>query len=198
MNLNAEWYYTDFDEQVVVDMDTNPRSVSFYNLDGKSYSSSIQLEASYEIVRRWTMTLAHRWMNVKTTIGGVLREKPLTSRYKSLLTTTYQTPLRKWQFDFTTQLNGGGRMPDPDPENPLWKKDFKPYVLLQCQITKNFKTGSIYAGSENLTGFTQKNPIISANDVNSPNFDASIVWGPLLGRMVYVGLRWSIDDLIVR
>ena len=108
-----------------------------------------------------------------------------------MLTTSYQTPLAKWQFDFTTQLNGGGRMPDPNPENPLWKKEFKPFAQLQCQITKNFKTWSVYAGSENLTGFVQKNPIISAHDVNSPDFDASMVYGPIMGRMFYVGLRFN-------
>ena len=196
LTLNSEWYYTNFGNQVVTDMDSDPHSVSFYNLDGRSYSSSVQFEASYEIAKRWTMTLAHRLLDVKTTIGGVLREKPLTSRFKSMLTTSYQTPLRKWQFDFTTQLNGGGRMPDPDAANPLWEKTFKPYAQMQCQITKYFKTWSVYVGSENLTGFVQKNPIISANDVNSPNFDASMVWGPILGRMLYVGMRWSTDDLI--
>lgn len=38
-------------------------------------------------------------------------EKPLTSKYKGLLTASYQTPLGLWQFDVTLQLNGGGRMP---------------------------------------------------------------------------------------
>ena len=194
LTLNAEYYYTDFIEQVVVDMDSNPNEISFHNLNGaRSYSHSIQFEASYEIIPRWTMTLAHRMLDVKATIGGELREKPLTSRYRSMLTTSYQTPLAKWQFDFTTQLNGGGRMPDPNPENPLWKNEFKPFALLQCQITKNFKTWSVYAGSENLTGFVQKNPIISANDVNSPDFDASMIWGPIMGRMFYVGLKWNIN-----
>ena len=194
LTLNAEWYYTDFNRQVVIDMDSDPHGVNFYELDGQSYSSSIQLEASYEIVERWTMTLAHRMLDVKTTIGGRLREKPLNSRFKSLLTTSYQTPLRKWQFDFTAQLNGGGRMPDPNAANPLWETEFKPYAQLQCQITKNFKTWSIYAGSENLTGFVQKDPIISHEDVNSLNFDASMVWGPILGRMLYAGFRWVVDE----
>ena len=194
LTLNAEWYYTHFLEQVVVDMDSNPHAISFNNLNGqRSYSSSIQLEASYEIIDQWTMTLAHRLLDVKTTIAGVLREKPLNSRFKSLLTTSYLTPKKLWQFDFTAQLNGGGRMPDPDASYPLWQKKFKPYAQLQCQITKNFKTWSVYAGSENLTGFVQKNPIISADDVSSPDFDASMVWGPILGRMLYLGLKWSID-----
>ncbi len=194
LTLNAEWYYTNFLEQVVVDMDSNPHEVSFHHLNGqRSYSSSIQLEASYEIIDQWTMTLAHRFLDVKTTINGELREKPLNSRFKSLLTTSYITPNNQWQFDLTTQLNGGGRMPDPDINNPLWDKEFKPFTQLQCQITKYFKTWSVYAGGENLTGFVQKNPIISADNVSSPNFDASMVWGPILGRMLYIGFRWSLD-----
>jgi len=193
LSLNAEWYYTNFLEQVVVDMDSNPHKINFYNLDGnRSYSSSIQLEVSYEIIRQWTLTLAHRFLDVKTTIGGVLREKPLNSRFKSLLTTSYITPKNGWQFDFTAQLNGGGRMPDPDVANPLWEKEFKPFAQLQCQVTKNFKSWAIYAGSENLTGFVQRNPIISADNPNSPVFDASMVWGPVMGRMIYLGLRYNI------
>ena len=38
LNLNAEYYYTDFLKQVVVDMDTDPHAVLFYNLGGRSYS----------------------------------------------------------------------------------------------------------------------------------------------------------------
>jgi outer membrane receptor for ferrienterochelin and colicin len=193
LSLNAEYYRTDFQQQVVVDMDSNPNSVSFYNLDnGRSFANSVQVEASYEFARNWKTTIAHRIQDTKTTIGGVLREKPLTSRYKSLLTTSYHTPKKDWQFDFTAQLNGGGRMPDPDPTNPLWEKEFKPFEQLQAQITRYFNTWSVYVGSENLTGFVQKNPIISANDVSSPNFDASMIYGPLMGRTFYVGLSWCL------
>ena len=199
LTFNAEWYYTNFLEQVVVDMDRDQHSVSFYNLDGnRSYSSSIQLEVSYEIIDQWTITLAHRFLDVKATyinedLSKELREKPLNSRFKSLLTTSYVTPNNQWQFDFTAQLNGGGRMPKPDVDEPLWDKEFNPFVQLQCQITKNFKTWSVYVGGENLTGFVQQNPIISADDVSSPNFDASMVWGPIMGRTFYIGARWRID-----
>ena len=41
LNVNAEYYYTDFRKQVVVDMDSNPHEVAFYNLDGRSYSQPI-------------------------------------------------------------------------------------------------------------------------------------------------------------
>ena len=193
LSLTGEWYYTNFENQVVIDTDTDVHSVHFYNLNGKSFSHSIQFEASMEVVKGLTMTLAHRFNDVQTTIGGVLREKPLTNRYKSLATASYQTPLKKWQFDFTAQFNGGGRMPDPDINNSLWNNEFPAYTIMNAQITKYFRTWSVYLGSENLSNFIQENSIIDVANPLSNNFDATNIWGPTHGRKIYVGLRWSID-----
>jgi len=77
-------------------------------------------------------------------------KKPLVSDYKGLLTASYQTPLKKWQFDLTGQFNGGGRMPTPDASNPLWEPNFKAYTVVNAQITKYFRQWSIYVGAENL------------------------------------------------
>ena len=196
LTLNAEWYYTNFMKQVVVDVDTDPHAVSFYNLDGKSYSSSFQIEASYPFFRGFTLTAAYRAMDTKTTYNGVLRDKPLTSDYKGLITASYQTPLRKWQFDVTSQFNGGGRMPDADKTNPLWEKSFDSYVILNAQISKFFRTWSIYAGAENITDFMQKHTVIaSENPLWDPNFDATMIWGPVHGRKFYIGIRWNIPRL---
>lgn len=191
--LTGEWYYSNFINQVVADLDTDVHAVSFDNLNGKSYSQSAQLEANMEVVKGLTMTLAHRVTNVKTTINGLLREKALTDRSKSLITASYQTPLKKWQFDFTTQFSGGGRMPDPDITSPLWEKEYDPFTIMNAQITKYFRTWSVYLGSENLTNFVQKNPIIDVANPMSNDFDASMVWGPVHGRKFYVGLRWALN-----
>lgn len=196
LTLSGEWYYTDFVQQVVTDMDSNPHEVSFSNLNGgRSYASNIQFEANMEIVKGLTATLAHRITDVKTTINGSLREKPLTNRYKSLFTASYQTPLKKWQFDFTAQLNGDGRLPDSPAEGSAysWDKEFKPYFVLNAQITKYFRTWSVYLGSENLTGFMQENSIIDVSNPFGDNFDATMIWGPTHGRKIYLGVRWALD-----
>lgn len=192
LELTAEWYQTRFVNQVVVDVDSDPHAVRFYNLSGRSYANSIQLQASYMPFRGFTILGAYRWMEAKTNYNGMMRIKPLTGRYKGLVTASYETPLRKWQFDFTAQFNGSGRNPAPDATNPLWDSKFRYYTILNAQITKNFKTWSIYAGSENLTDFTQKSPIISASNPYSKDFDATMVWGPTMGRKFYVGLRYAI------
>ena len=193
ITLSAEWYYTHFNQQVVADMDSDPHKVMFSNLDGTSFSHSLQVEASSEILKGLSVNLAHRLNIVKTTIAGILRDKPLTSKSKSLLTLSYQTPLKKWQFDYTAQINGGGRLPDPDSMNPMWEKTYKPYTVMNGQITKYFRTWSVYVGGENLTNFVQKNPIIDVADPGSADFDASMVWGPLHGRKLYVGFRWALN-----
>ncbi|MCM1034860.1 MAG: TonB-dependent receptor [Paludibacter sp.] len=194
LQLSGEYYYTHFFECVVADMDSDPHQVVFSNLNGgRSYAQSWQVEASMEILRGWTMTLAYRGTDVKSTYNGVLREKPLTNRFKGLITTSYQTPLKKWQFDLTAQFNGGGRMPDPDSDNPLWEKEYGWYPQLMGQVTKFFRTCSIYLGAENMTNFKQSNPVIGADDVWGENFDASMAWGPVSGWKVYLGFRWSLE-----
>jgi len=102
--------------------------------------------------------------------------------------------LNKWQFDLTSQFNGGGRMPDPNAIEPLWDATFDPYTLFNAQVTKNFKRWSFYLGSENLTDFKMHNPIIASNDPWGNNFDGSMIWGPVHGRKIYLGLRYTINN----
>ena len=155
LKFDAEYYYTDFIHQLVVDMDSDPHSVIFTNLNGDSYSHTVQMELSYPFFKGFTATAAYRYTDVKCAYGGVLREKPLTSRYKGLLTLSYKPGLEKWQFDVTLQMNGNGRIPASyimDDGTSSWNSTFKAYEQLSAQVTRHFRHFSIYAGGENLTG----------------------------------------------
>jgi outer membrane receptor for ferrienterochelin and colicin len=201
LTINAEWYYTDFLSQVVVDVNSDPHKVSFYNLgDGdKSYSHSYQVEATYPFLRGFTVTGAYRYTDARTDYrdAGTVRRlrKPLVSDYKALLTASYQSPLKKWQVDLTGQFNGGGRMPLPDQKTPMWDETFGAYQVWNGQLTRFFRTWSVYAGAENIFNFTQKNPIIDAANPRGGNFDGSMIWGPVHGQKFYVGLRFNIARL---
>ncbi|MDR2233190.1 MAG: TonB-dependent receptor [Tannerella sp.] len=202
LTINAEWYYTDFLKQVVVDMDSDPHAVRFYNLDGKSYSNSFQVEATYPFpfLPGFTMTAAYRYMDSKTDYRNAsdetrLLQKPLISNRKALVTASYQSPLKKWQFDVTAQINGGGRMPTPDSQFPRWDENFKSFNIWNIQMTKYFRTWSIYIGSENLFNFTQSKPIIDAGNPRGDNFDATMIWGPVHGRKIYAGFRFKVQRL---
>lgn len=198
LKLNLEYYYTRFGQQAVVDYDSNPFEIRIGNLNGKSYSHTFQIDATYPLFRGMTLTAAYRYSDVKTTINGKLVEKPLTSRYKGLLTASYKTPLGLWQFDATLQLNGGGRMPAPYEKSDgtqSWNTRFKSYEQLSAQVTRWFRHFSIYAGGENLTGFKQKNPIVSAENPWSNEFEPTMIWGPVHGTMFYAGVRIKLGRL---
>ncbi|WP_462345814.1 TonB-dependent receptor [Coprobacter fastidiosus] len=194
LNLNAEYYYTDFLKQVVVDMDTDPHEIAFYNLNGRSYSHVFQVEANYPLFKGFTLTVAYRFTDAKTTYNGELKERPLTSRYKGLVTASYKTPLEIWQFDATLQLNGGGRMPSRyilEDGTPSWSARYGSFEQLSVQITRYFRRWSIYVGGENLTNFKQKNPIIDAANPWGENFDSTMIWGPVHGAKAYIGIRFN-------
>lgn len=192
LNINLEYYYTNFLRQTIVDYDSWPGQIHVTDLQGKSYSHTFQADISYPIFRGMTVTAAWRLNDVKATYNGVLREKPLTSRYKGLLTASYSTPLGLWQFDATLQLNGGGRMPTPMKDadgNDLWPDTFKAFPQLNFQVTRWFRNWSIYVGGENLTNYKQKNPIINASNPWSATFDPTMIYAPVHGIMGYIGVR---------
>ena len=198
LKLNAEYYHTHFNQQAVIDYDSDPTQIRITNLNGKSYSNTFQIDATYPVVKGLELTAAWRLNDVKCTYGGELMEKPLTSRYKGLVTASYKTPLGLWQFDATLQLNGGGRMPTPytlADGTPSWDSRFNAYEQVSAQITRWFRHFSIYIGGENLTGFRQKQTIINAADPWSSTFDPTMVWGPVQGTMFYAGIRVNFGRL---
>ena len=198
LRFDAEYFYTRFSRQVIADYDSDPHQLSICNLNGKSYSHTFQIEGTYESDFGLSVTAAWRLNDVKSTYNGVLMEKPLTSRYKALLTASFSTEMNIWQFDATFVVNGGGRMPSPymtEEGNWSWPQRFKAFPQLNLQVTRWFRNFSIYLGGENLTNFRQKNPIISAENPWSPNFDSTMVWGPLHGAMAYLGVRFNFGKL---
>lgn len=198
LKLNAEYYYTNFENQAVIDFDSDVHEVRISNLDGKSYSHVFQVDATYPIFKGMTLTAAYRRNYVKETYDGVRMDKPLLSKYKGLVSASYKTPLGLWQFDATMQLNGGGRMPKAytlASGEQSWDQTFKAYGLLSCQVTRWFRHFSVYIGGENLTGFKQKHPVVDAMNPWGNQFDTNMVWGPITGAMGYIGMRVNFGRL---
>ena len=187
-------YRTTFINQVIVDMDSLPTAVFFYNLKGKSYSNSIQASITFEPLKRFTILMAFRYNDVQTTEGGNLIEKAFVSRYKGLVSLAYATKFEKWKFDLTGQFNGPARIPDSQKmPASLQRPAYSPFFFqLLGQITKKFKFFDIYLGGENLTNFVQKDRIAEYFRPYHTHFDGAMVWGPTVGATVYAGIRITI------
>ena len=199
--LSFDYFRTQFTQQMVVDYEKDPTQICFDALNGnRSYTDNYQLDFSVDPVERFNITATFRYTNAKIELAGKgLVEKPMTSRFKGVLNLQYATNLNKWIFDFTASLNGSCRVYDfmeslTDKDgNLLYKNGRTPvYPLLYAQVTRRFKGWDVYLGAENLTNFRQQNAIIGASNPRQPSFDASCIWGPLMGIKAHIGFRFTL------
>ncbi len=198
--LSAEYYHTTFSSQLMANLDRDPHAVYIYSSQGRSYSHSLQLELSVDLLAELNLTAAWRLTDVKAAYyGDGLQQKPLTPRNKGLFTLGWSPNMGLWQFDISCAINGSGRMPQPytlADGSLSWPERYNTFAQLNAQITRNFRHWAIYLGGENLTAYRQKNPVIGASDPWGPDFDATMVYGPLQGAMIYVGFRYNITKYI--
>ena len=199
--LSFDYFRTQFTQQMVVDYEMDPTQICFYALNGnRSYTDNYQLDFSVDPIERFNITATFRYTNANIELAGKgLVEKPMTSRFKGVLNLQYATNLNKWIFDFTASLNGSCRVYDfmeslTDKDgNLLYKNGRTPvYPLLYAQVTRRFKGWDVYLGAENLTNFRQQNAIIGASNPRQPSFDASCIWGPLMGIKAHIGFRFTL------
>ena len=192
LKLNAEYYYTNFENQLVVDYDSDPTQIAIGMLEGKSFSHTAQVDGSIDFDEELELMAAFRYNDVRCTYGGELMEKPLTSRYKGLLTVAWKPYMGLIQVDVTLQLNGGGRMPKPyqmADGTMSWDERFPAYPQLNVQVTRRYRHVSVYVGGENLTNYRQPVPVLNASAPWSRTFEPTMIWGPVHGIMGYAGVR---------
>jgi outer membrane receptor for ferrienterochelin and colicin/copper chaperone CopZ len=191
--LSLDLYRTDFENQIVVDYET-PTQVSFYNLDGKSFSNSLQAKIDYELFDGFNVRAAYRMFDVQTDYQSGLKEKPLVSRHRAFINLAYE-PNGNWAFDATANWNGKKRLPDTSSNPAEYRRpEFsEDYYLVNAQISRYFgDSWDVYLGVENLFNYSQKDPIIAQDDPFGPHFDASIVWAPIFGSNYYLGFRYRL------
>ena len=206
--VSFDYFRTQFAQQMVVDYEQGNTIIDFYALDGRqSYTDNYQLDFSIDPIERFNITTTFRYTNARMEFKGSHApvEKPMTSRFKAVLNLQYATHLNKWIFDFTASLNGSCRVYDfmadmKDAEgNLIYKNGRTPvYPLLYAQVTRRFKGWDVYIGAENLTNFRQKDVIIGTKGADGyvnprlASFDASCIWGPLMGIKAHIGFRFTL------
>ena len=195
-----DFYRTEFEQVVLADLDANPHQVLFYSVPNGSYSNSFQTELNFQPLERLDIRIAYRYLDVKQKLDGAWLERPLTAQHRALATISYATERNQpddpqTSLDVTLQWFGKKRIPEtllnPDSLRAL---AYSPsFLTMNLQVTRTFMKGiDVYLGIENLFNFRQTNPILDSANPQGPFFDASLIWGPLTGRMIYAGLRLGV------
>ena len=193
-SFSMDYFYTQFFNQMILDLDVSPQFIYVSNLSGKSFSHSFQAEFNLEVARGFNVRFAYKFYDVQMKTNGNLQQKAMVPRHRGLLNLGYKTRNKKWIFDVTGNWIGVKRIPSTasnpvEYQRPDKSKDF---VLLHAQITYIHKNWEFYIGGENLTNHIQKDAIIASDQPFSQHFDASMVWAPVTGANVYGGFRFNI------
>lgn len=193
----VDFFRTQFENQIVLDVEQDKDNLFLYQLDGQSFSNGAMASLSYEIFPLIDVKVAYKYTDVQTEYAtNGLRQAPLTPRHRALATLDYDGP--RFRANLNYQWTGTQRLPDHDfiPETIAFPHpQIAPsFGLLNTQITYVANSKSeFYAGAENITNVTQRNAIIGDwEPFDGGYFDASQVYQPLFQRRFFVGWRYTL------
>lgn len=204
-SFSIDLYRTDFVKQVLVDVEQAPLItgqdssffVAFYNTPGKSFSTSLLANFQYNLLPGLDIKFAYKWNDVRAEYAdGITKMQPLVARHRGLISVDYSTPGKKWLLNTYVQIIGPQRLPDNSYIPHQYTHDFPPtsptFGLWNAQITRRIAAKwELYAGCENITGYQQHHAIIAPNEPESPFFNGSQVWAPMMRQMGYLGVRFA-------
>ncbi len=196
--LSLDYYWTQFENQVIADYEGRfevgtSLPISFLNQNGESYGHSAQAQIDIEVIKNFDMRLAYRYNISFAQLGGQVVETPYNPFHKAFVNLAYEVT-DDWYFDTTLSWRSKQRLPaliEVDGLNyNLYSEDF---FLLNAQIRKFLAPEfECYLGVENLLNYVQQSPIINADNPFGSAFDASVIWAPIFGRNIYLGLRYRL------
>ena len=187
--LNVDLYRTVFNNQIIVNLEER-NALQFSNLNGVSYSNVLQIDADYNILYNLSLRLSYKLNNSISTYNNIEKELPLQPLSRALINLSYESNDEKLLFDITLNYNGKSRL----PENLVSNEKFSdPFLILNNQVTYKFESFDLYLGGENITNFTQPNPIIDSENPFGNDFDAALIWAPVMGRSFYLGARCNFN-----
>lgn len=191
----ADFFRTDFQDQVLVDLDKSPQQLTFYNLEGKSFANSFQTQWDFMPFKNFDVRLAYKYYDVQADYLDGRREVPFMAKHRGFVNLAYSTNKnnngRFWSFDTTLNWVGKQRLPNTstNPEEFQLPAYSESYAVLNAQVSRNFnKKIRVYLGGENLTSYYQKNAIVDFKNPFGNYFDGGMVYAPIMKANLYVGL----------
>ena len=201
--ISVDYFRTQFFNTMVFDQETSDNTILIYNTKERSFTDNYQIDFNWTPFRGFDLFATFRYTNAKMTVErdgkNYLVERPLTSRYKGLINIQYA--VQRWVFDVTAQLNGPMRLPElkGDLDKAIANPTLSPiYPMFFAQVSYKISNLTLYLGCENIANYLQGTnghgnlPIVGGNAPYDEGFNSSQVWGPLMGRKFYIGLRLNI------
>lgn len=185
IQLTTDLYLVQFERQLIIDREID-KNAFIFNYQKNTTSWVHQTEINFTPKQRLELRVAYKYVRATAHYDGKIQQQLFTAKHRFLANVAYKTRNKKWDFDLTGSINSGMRL----PENLSHEKVVMPQVI--GQISYNFKKSALYLGSENMTNYRQPHPIQSASNPFGPTFDATTIYGSILGTIIYLGFRADI------
>lgn len=210
MQWYADIFYTQFANKVVFDFDGSTDTLligspggSYSNVQERilysPYSISAQVGGQYELFHRTMIKASYRYQEVKQrdltayyASGAIedyfkLEEVILNVPHLVYLGASY-SGRKGMGIELNATYNSSQRLPLVG-----YAKRSPAFTMLNGQISKEDRAfGQFYIGIQNALNVRQLDPIVGGNLPFDGGFDASIVWGPIMGRQIYAGWRYDL------
>lgn len=198
-DVTFDFYRTDFQNQAVVDVMNSPQQALFYNLKGKSFANSLQIDFNLEIIKHLNLRTAYKYYDISTDYLSGSFQRPLQAKHRFFGNLEYETHIdtkgKQWKFDYTYNFLGKQQLPNTASNSPQDRMpEFSPsFAIMNMQVTRIFsKTFEAYIGGENIGNYRQQKAVLGNANPFGSTFDTSIVYAPVFGQMYYAGLRFKI------
>ena len=198
-DVTVDFYRTDFQNQVVVDVMQSPQELLFYDLQGKSFANSLQVDFNVELIKHFNVRTAYKYFDISTDYLSGSYQRPLQAKHRFFANLEYETHIKdkgqQWKFDYTFNWLGKQQLPNTatNPEQDRMPEFSPSFGVMNAQITRTFSsTFEMYVGGENIGNYRQNKAVLGSDNPFGPNFDTSIVYAPIFGQMYYAGLRFKI------
>lgn len=211
-SVDIEVFYVYFNNKIIPDY-SQPGFIRYANTRGHAMSRGVSARWSYQWQRPLNVNLGINVQKVtqtEPTDNGQWETRPVLFANQWSINGAANYTFKKQGFTlaYTTQINGPMRLPliydldatgQPLPySRPLYSAIFG---LHHLQCTKNFEKAhlEVFAGIRNIGAYRQAySPLSGWNDPAaapgfSAAFDTSYAYGPMQGRVFYIGLRTCIE-----
>jgi outer membrane receptor for ferrienterochelin and colicin len=192
--LSADFYRTDFQNQIFPDYDSDSKSAIIKNFKGPSISNGFQLELNIKIAKRFDIKAGYNYLDVYRIEADKKILLPFNPKHRVLGAISFKPLSKKCNIDINVHWFDKQRLPNTS-SNPIafQRPDYsQAFTLYNAQFTYNLKSIELYIGCENIFNFRQLQPILSWQNPFGPYFDTSSVWGPTRGREIYSGVRFKL------
>lgn len=198
-DVTFDFYRTDFQNQAVVDVMQSAQQVLFYNLKGKSFANSLQLDFNIELKKHLNIRTAYKYYDISTDYLSGSFQRPLQAKHRFFANIEFATHIkekgRQWKFDYTLNWLGSQQLPNT-ATNTISEQlpNLSPsFAVMNTQITRTFSSiFEVYIGGENIGNYRQEKAILGASNPFGTTFDTSVIFAPVFGQMYYAGLRFKV------